>query len=134
MWSLQRLSLWLKICGELAEAPKASPTSSMKVPEVQHVEKLDLKVPVWLHTLPSFGFPNIKITPFEIVLINLLCTDQPRFWWVAHIELGSQGFKAYTGELSGKVYLQNKRNCEIERLQKRKLTKQLQITLHKPKI
>jgi hypothetical protein len=50
--------------------PKASPVSSMKVWDVQHGENLDLKVPALLHTLPSGGFPRIKITTIEIFLFK----------------------------------------------------------------
>ena len=41
----------------------------------QHGENLDLKVLVWLHTLPSCGFPRIKTTTIKVSQIELLHTN-----------------------------------------------------------
>jgi hypothetical protein len=72
--------------------------------DVQHMENLDLKGPILLHTLSSCGFLHIKTTTIKVSLIKLLHTNNfgsDEF----QIELGSQGFGAYTGKLRGRFIL-----------------------------
>ena len=56
-------------------SPKASPVSSLRVSDVQHRENLDLKIPIWLNTLPLGVFPRIEVATIEISLIKLLRTN-----------------------------------------------------------
>ena len=51
----------------------------MKVPEVQHGENLDLKVTVWLHTLPLGSFLDQAIVTFKIVLLSYSAFTNPGF-------------------------------------------------------